>query len=333
MKNKIYFRANGSSSIGLGHVLRCISLISMIKDKFDCILILNKDIPPQILPTQIKYFFIQNDIPEDEIFQIKKIVNSKDILLLDGYEFDYSYQKKIKHLVRKLVVVDDFKNRKLCCDVLINHGIKSIKNSNNISYFTGLSYLILRPDFLKSIQYPNKIRSTNNNIFVCFGGSDPFNITDKVLKTILKNNTFDEIFVVIGAANKFNNFLIEKYSNSNIRFYINATSKQIIKLLGNSRIAISTSSTIALEICCTQTPLLCGYINNNQKCIDNLIVSEKCGISIGNWKYTTSKQINTLIKQIITTSVTKKIIQNQLNKIDGMSKDRYLFLFKKLFNE
>jgi UDP-2,4-diacetamido-2,4,6-trideoxy-beta-L-altropyranose hydrolase len=304
----------------------------MVKDNFDCTLILNKSIPTEILPNNINYIFIDNNTIKDEVFQIKKIINSRDVLLLDGYEFNFTYQKIMKNLVYKLILVDDFKNSKVCCDILINHGIKNIKERNNISYYTGFPYLILRPEFLRSVNKPLKVIDYKN-AFICFGGSDPYNITNKILKTLVKNNTFDKILVVIGAANKFQDVLIEKFKNTNIQFYINSSSKEIIKLLEYSSIAISTSSTIALEICCTKTPLLCGYINNNQKCIDNLIVTENCGISIGNWKYATSTQINSLINQITSATITKKIIQNQSNKIDGKSKERYKLLFKKIFNE
>jgi spore coat polysaccharide biosynthesis predicted glycosyltransferase SpsG len=267
----------------------------------------------------------------DEINQIRGLVNRCDVLVLDGYDFEFNYQKLIHKHVKKLVFIDDFRNSKISCDILINHGTKDVKKREKISYFVGLQYLILRSEFLNAAKLKNSY--FKNNAFVCFGGSDPFNITHRLLKSIAGGNSFDNIFVLIGAANVNKDFLFEKYKNTNVKFFENSSSLEIVKLLNLSNIAFSTSSTVALEVCCTKTPLICGYINSNQKAIDKSIIKEGCGISIGNWKYSSLKQIKKLIEVINIDKIRLEIIRNQILKIDGLSRERYLLMFKQIFDE
>ena len=41
MKGKLFFRADGNGKIGLGHIVRCLSIIQMVCDYYDCVMIVN----------------------------------------------------------------------------------------------------------------------------------------------------------------------------------------------------------------------------------------------------------------------------------------------------
>ena len=131
MKKQILIRADASSKIGLGHVFRSLGLYQILKLKF-------------------KVTFITKSLNEflinDKEFNVKVIENESDfckfinpthIVVLDGYHFDYNFQKTIKPKCFKLICVDDHKDVKYFCDYVINHGptfrISDFKtNSNDI---------------------------------------------------------------------------------------------------------------------------------------------------------------------------------------------------------
>ena len=328
---KLYFRANANSQIGLGHLIRCISLIQIVQKYFDCTLIVNFDVPKKSLPNDIEYIFINKTNQEDEINVLKTYLDIKSILVLDGYNFAKNYQSKIKCFVKKIIVIDDFKNHKHNCDVVINHGVKNLTSNKSIKTFSGFDYLILRKEFLIKAKRKNS-NTPNNNVVICFGGSDPYNITYKVIKALSKVTEIEKINVIIGAANIWKDKLIQQFASDKVNFFTNIPPKKIINLLDHSIIGISTSSTIALEICSTHTPLLCGWINSNQKCIDNYIVSESCGISIGNWKKASIENIYKYIVKIINPKTLQILSYNQSKKIDGKSDKRYLKIFNDLVN-
>ncbi len=331
-EGKIYFRANGSSEIGLGHFVRSLALMQMISKKYHCTLIVNADIPKEIIPKYINYIFININNSKDETIFLKKILNNKDILILDGYNFDISFQNKIKKTVKKLIVIDDFKNKKHNCDVLINHGVKNILTQKKSLTCSGFDHLILRKEFLLEARKKKNL-CLKKNVFVCLGGSDPFNITNKVIRVLIEIPEIEKINVILGAANERKDKLLKKFNSDKVNFHVNVTSSNIIKILKNTSLGISTSSTIALEICSTGTPLICGWINRNQKCIDDYVVSENCAISVGSWNNATTPKIKEAINKMLNAELLNSILQNQSQKIDGKSNKRFLNLFNELMNE
>src|SRR5690606_25685347 len=87
-----------------------------------------------------------------EIAVIKTIISKNDILVLDGYVFDFEYQKELSLIQCKIVIIDDLASGKFCADLIINHGRKSLKgyylNNSNAKVLTGLDYLMIRKNFL-----------------------------------------------------------------------------------------------------------------------------------------------------------------------------------------
>jgi UDP-2,4-diacetamido-2,4,6-trideoxy-beta-L-altropyranose hydrolase len=99
-KNRIIFRADGSAGKGYGHVIRLLSLASMLNKKYICIFIiqqpddfLKKQITSicdsiMILPLTTKF--------KNEATQLSKILDPEDIFVLDSYHTDIRYQSLIK---------------------------------------------------------------------------------------------------------------------------------------------------------------------------------------------------------------------------------------------
>ena len=93
MKPKLFIRTDGNSQIGLGHLVRCIALAHMLKEAFD-ITFVCKEIPTKIEEDIKQNLWVLSKIETEDDFL--NIINSKDIVVLDGYQFDTSYQKQIK---------------------------------------------------------------------------------------------------------------------------------------------------------------------------------------------------------------------------------------------
>ena len=91
-KQKIIFRADGSSTIGMGHFIRTLALAEMLKDDFHCIYATQS-------PSEFQIKEIENvckswvGLPPDEThFDVfLNYVNSDEIVTLDNYYFDSEY--------------------------------------------------------------------------------------------------------------------------------------------------------------------------------------------------------------------------------------------------
>src|SRR6186997_1817487 len=96
---KIYFRADGNSNIGLGHIYRCIAVSEMLPSYLKMIFIIRE--PSEAIKNLInRYFssaiFLEEAEFSDEAEYISDLLSSNDIIILDGYNFNTQYQSRLK---------------------------------------------------------------------------------------------------------------------------------------------------------------------------------------------------------------------------------------------
>jgi UDP-2,4-diacetamido-2,4,6-trideoxy-beta-L-altropyranose hydrolase len=338
LKSKLFFRADGNSKIGLGHITRCLSIIQMIGDYFDCVMIVNNADKSvlNIINDVCRFIDLEVEDPFKEIEKIRNIVQNTDIFIIDGYGFDLTYQIEIKKIAKKLVAIDDLSGKEFAVDVIINHGdilvLPIYQNLLEAQIYSGFNYLIVRPDFIKSSLLKKNIKKINT-VFVCMGGADPFNITTKVIKACSQCDFIQKIIIVIGGAYNHKsdlNRLIANINNVSIELIENATAIQMVNSIAKSQIAISTSSTISLEICCVKSALLCGTVVDNQNAIHSLLIKNSCCVSVGDWKKKSVADIKAAISKLNDTTIAQKIIDAQAKSIDGTSPKRILNIFQNL---
>lgn len=293
---KISIRVDGSSEIGLGHVVRCLSLAYILKNNFSISFYCQKI--PLHLVSEIKAnnFGLNMIENENSFFQA---ISSSDIVVIDGYNFDETYQINIKIKKCKLVCVDDLFDKHYCADLIINHAPGILSSQYITAPYTqfalGLNYALLRPSFL---DYASQHRVINNikTILICFGGSDPKNLTLRILSIVKEFSEFDKIIVVMGSefADK-ESVLNLSYSDSRIETYFNANEKQMLNLLTKSDLVIVPSSSVLIEsIYCGCIPIS-GFYVDNQKYIYRKFLEQQLFFDAGSFEKET---VISAIKQV-----------------------------------
>ena len=173
-------RADGNSSIGTGHIHRTLALASYLKCHFNITFYAcNSDTLVEELITKNDFSFIKLNAENEFLKQINKTT----IVVLDGYDFNTSYQQVIKYNTNKLVVIDDLNQGVQIADVVLNHGYTTSPNdyklSENTALYTGLPYVILKQEFLNQSSHSPKKNS--KKVLVCIGGTDPNNYSEKII--------------------------------------------------------------------------------------------------------------------------------------------------------
>jgi UDP-2,4-diacetamido-2,4,6-trideoxy-beta-L-altropyranose hydrolase len=267
LTRRVCIRVDGNSEIGLGHIVRSIALSQMLSEIF-LIHFYSKFIP-ESLKVKIQSLEFGFSLINEESDFIENIKES-DIVVFDGYNFDFSYQKLIKEKGNKLVVIDDMCKDRFYTDLIINHS-PGILKSNYITegktdFALGLKYCLLRPPFLTALQSNNQIRK-NNSIVITFGGSDFQGVTIRVLKIILGNNIhFSDINVVVGPSFPYNNELQKLIVNSSIKInlFSSLDEYEMCDLFLKNQYAIVPSSGVLFEsLACGCIPIS-GFYTDNQ---------------------------------------------------------------------
>lgn len=284
MFKKIVFRADGNSSIGLGHVFRCISLLEMLKNDFDCVFATNSDDEiKQIISLKAdNVITLPNNDTHFDVFL--KMLKGDEIVVLDNYYFNSNYQKNIKNKGCKLVCIDDIPEKHFFADIVINHSFGVTTSDYSKEDYTkcllGLNYALLSNDFIET-PIPDRI-SSNNNIkaFVCFGGADPLNLTFEAASQLSKSDIVSSVDVVVGEA--FDKSKINQISTlAKVSLHRSIPRKAMAEIMSLADFAVVPSSGILIEALSMHLPVITGYYIDNQRNIFTSMADKKIGLIIG----------------------------------------------------
>lgn len=334
----IVFRADGNSRIGLGHVMRCLALCQMLRTDFRCsFAIVDPSATLKQTITDICDDVIELESADDPSFF--EAVNKNSIVILDGYEFDITLRKVLKEIAYKVVLIDDLAIDYACTDMVINHCLDPERGRYQTDppkiLLQGFEYSILRQDFLQKAADRSK-KIEQNAVFICMGGSDSFNITAKALLACLASGHISDVFIVTGSAYSHETELYriveENQTETNIQLYKNISAGKIVELLSRSRIAISSASSIAMEVCCCKVGLIIGITASNQKLLAENLINRNCCISVGEWQDTSTEDIISAIRRMENDYFLSDIISNQQAFFDGLSSARIIKKIKELID-
>ena len=266
LRKNCAIRVEGNSSIGYGHVKRVIALIQALYKEFNIYIfseLYNDKIKSELSNYKINIYLLKSSNYIDQNRFIQKKIKNLDLVIFDGYKFNYKCQKFFYDQNIRVVSIDDEAKRKFCSNLIINHAPKiSSLNYPGLNTCLGLNYLMVQDYFFNNLKKHHK----KQNVFICLGAS---NYSTKYLIRILKILAYvPEIYKIHAIAQNNHYFFkdseIKKIKNK-INIYSNVESIKVSNLLKQSTIAICSASTVSLEACASKVPVIVGFLNNNQK--------------------------------------------------------------------
>lgn len=334
--DRVIFRADGNSEIGLGHVMRSLALVEMLKTEFECVFAIHN---PSKQLVEVIGTFCDSIIYVDKASETESFFGhlaGSELVVLDGYHFDSKYRSGLKKRVRKLVLIDDTAEDYSDADMVINHCLRAGADIYRgiPAEFTllGFKYALIRKSFRRAARNERKLGKVDT-AFICLGGSDYRNVTEKVLEACMEIEFIKTINIVTGSAYPHYAQLMKKTATAigkTIRHYNNIPEKEMVELITSSQIALSSASSIAIEICSVRTGLIAGISADNQNFIyDNLLHNGYC-MPIGNWNEVSIDEVINAIQTLETIDIIERMMAKQLKGIDGLSGERILDKFKEL---
>jgi UDP-2,4-diacetamido-2,4,6-trideoxy-beta-L-altropyranose hydrolase len=292
-KRKIFFRADGNSIIGLGHITRSLALAEILRDKFEVNFITKystDSVKNDILKICSNLIIIPEEFPDiEEPLFYNTYLTAGDIVVLDGYNFDTSYQSELKLKKCKLVCIDDLHNIHFVADVVINHNPAAKAEDYSKEMYTklylGFDYTLLRKEFISQAKQI-RVLTQFDTVFICIGGADPENLTCRIIQTCVGLPRINKINVVTGSAYRYKEELQKLINESNglVKHFHNLNAGDMLSVMLDSEIAVCPSSSISLELFCVGVNLITGYFIDNQMELANYIHQSGLGISVGDLK-------------------------------------------------
>lgn len=334
----IYFRADGDSRIGWGHVMRCLAVADMLKDTFTCRFVTKSQDPAVHKAIEKEgYAVLPAQGTGDQASELLPYIQPHDIVVLDGYHFDHSYQQAIRERGCRLVYIDDVPLYEYNADLIINHApgmsATAYQAAPHTTFLLGYEYAILRPPFLRAARTPRHI-DTISKAFINMGGSDIHNITGKAARAALACSFIQELHIVTGGSYLHADTLRElQVSNpERVHLHTNLDGATMCSLMTACHVAICPASTVSLELCSAGIGLVCGFTAGNQLNIYHGLESAGLIFPAGDLQVATEAGLTAQLSALDTGTVNRQVaLQKKL--VDGHSDERIRNAFKKLAHE
>ena len=306
MKPRIAIRADASIQIGTGHVLRCLLLAEMLQSSGLDVEFLCRVYPGDLVnwirskgfkvhkllaplapsDSDIHHSHDSLDCTSNRVTQSQDAQESIDALkeqplewlIVDCYGLDQAWEKQLRSIAKNIFVIDDLANRKHDCNLLLDQNFYSDAHSRyeglvsgSTKQLLGPRYALLRKEFLTSRQ---SLKPKSNNImriFVFFGGTDPDNITGRVLDALATPNLQHlQTDVVIGLNNPNRRSIEEKVAERKLTT-LHVQVDNIAELMSAADLALGAGGTATWERLCLGLPsLIITTAENQQGSIDDL---------------------------------------------------------------
>lgn len=271
---RVVLRADYGKETGYGHFFRTLALAGYLKDEFKCCFFtFNHDTGGMPSDAHLKMiqkesdFFKVCDSSSFEEFneEFIRLLQPQDIVVLDNYYFSTAFQKRVKEKGCKLVCIDDMHDRPMVCDILITPSPLRREQFDlevEAAFRGGIEWAFLREPFLKEPEGKRgHTQAFPSRIVVAMGGSDAFNLTDKMTRTVRKALPQAAIDVVCGVSVTVAQ---ELAGTSGITLHRQLTAEEMAALFDKADIAVLPASTVCIEAFSRHLPVIAGYCVDNQ---------------------------------------------------------------------
>lgn len=270
----IMFRTDGNPTLGMGHVMRCLSLAKALRHlNCECVFsVSDSACISEIKNNQFEVYDLNaqwNDY-DSSIDVFVQLIQSlhPHLIVIDSYFYSDSFVKTICRQTKVAIITE-------CCpadfptdvDYFINYNAYLNKfcphfHSGNTRYILGSKYALLRTEFEA---LPQRSRKSKNNLAILTGGSDPYNIACKLSERIINDERFSAVAVNIisGKLNPNISNLLELEKKSKQISVIISPSNMREEMQKNA-VACSAGGSTLYELCACAIPCVSFSYADNQ---------------------------------------------------------------------
>lgn len=248
---------DGNNQMGMGHICRVLELADTFLYKPD--IYYNKKVTEQKSFGDTTYPLISYDNTKELFEQLNN--ESYRLVINDILDTDESYVDKIKQIASKPYVInfEDSGSGSKKADMVINALYDDVGQENT---YCGERYYVIPKLYM--LYKPIQIKKNIKKIFICFGGADPQNYTEKMLHIVSKKEYTDYNFkIVLGRAKKNYQQIMEQYARENIEIYYDV--KNMPELMSSCDIAVTSRGRTCYELAYLGIPTIAMAQNEREE--------------------------------------------------------------------
>lgn len=293
----VTFRADASSRIGHGHVMRCLALATALDERGVRVSFVCREHPGD-LRSLIERDFRVHRLPaerratapagsnaysewlgasweedaRDTLGALNQWGIRPDWLIVDHYAIDKRWETCLRPWVGRIMVIDDLADRDHDCDLLLDHNFGASAQGRYAKrvppacgLLLGPDYALLHPTYANMHERVSPRQGSISRLLVSFGGADRANLTGRALAAVATVEGKDiDVDVVLPAGSAHEDAVrIQAKRLTNCRIHSGLST--LAPLMANADLAIGAAGTASLERLCLGLPTVVITLAENQR--------------------------------------------------------------------
>ena len=261
-------RADASSSIGVGHVMRSLSLGEALLDEGFGVELVSFELTPNLQSLATECGINVVELPcaprsgQDAQFVLQR---NAAIVVVDGYEFSREFFAVLEESNTPFAVIDDNVETQA-------HSPSAVINQNPHASAEMYSQMQGNPELLLGLQYAmvrkevrdiaaQHLHTREGEVFVAMGGADFLGLTSQIVEALAETGL--HVRVAVGHANNRKSEvqqLADRYSNVTL-----IEQHEYVSSLAGAHVAVLAAGSSLWEACAVATPSIGLIVADNQQ--------------------------------------------------------------------
>ncbi len=333
----LLFRTDASVAMGTGHAMRCLALAQAWQDAGGRAVFAAAETTPAIHARlvaescEVLSVAAASGTAEDANRTIALAREQRaDWIVVDGYQFGADYQRGLKAAGFKVLFLDDYGHAAhYFADLVLNQNAQADEKMYDARepytrLLLGPRYCLLRREFAAWRGWKREIAMVGRKVLVTMGGSDPENLTGRVVGALRPLSNI-EATVVVGGSNPYFESLRRATLECEDWLQLRQSVTNMPELMAWADVAVAGAGSTCWEMCLLQLPMVLIDIADNQKPIARGLEAMGAAIHLGTGRSVTEKEIAKRAGGLLASDSERAALSERCGKlVDGCGTERVL---------
>ena len=370
MTMNLAIRVDASVDIGIGHVMRCLTLADAVRKLGGACLFVCRPAEGDMIASiksrghKVELIGGCNDgsygaHPEppvnadwlggnwqDDADQTRKAARDfqADCVVVDHYALDIEWESRLRFGNVKILVIDDLANRPHSSDILLDQNLSRLDSDYDSLVPTGCQRLVgpafslLRPEFaeLRKTAVERRFRiSERNRLLITMGGVDKNNATGTILGALSRVEVANDlqISVVLGSAAPWLNEVKAQIETLPFEARVLVDVSDMAELMLQSDFCLGASGSTTWERCCLALPTALVILAENQRETAEFFVQNRQALLLDDGIISTfEQQLDEIITAMRDEKEYQELARNCSEIVDGRGVERVISALSQRLN-
>src|SRR5258708_5663820 len=261
-------------------------------------------------------------------------------VVVDGYQFTTDYQQALKAAGLKILFLDDYGHAShYSADVVLNQNIGAdeelyAKREPKTRLLLGPRYSLLRREFSAWREWEREIPPVARRVLVTMGGSDPQNVTARVIEALSATRLegFESVIVAGGSnprCNSLQDLANQAQQQSGAKITVRKDVSNMPELMAWADVAISAAGSTCWELCLLGLPSLLIDVAPNQTALAGDLGRLGCAVHLGDARGVSAAKLSAELERVMRSADLRRSLSLAARKlVDGFGAKRVISVMR-----